>query len=259
MAGSIVTPGDLYHNNSIFSEPQYLTMGVSLAPVQHEHPGDVKVWTAENCSTVHWEPYVPVEQQVQVTESGKESGQSLRRRRTTFSAKQLYVLERFFQVNKYPNINHREELAKCVFVPEPRIQVWFQNRRAKASRERKNVKKPVLIEYFPTGNHSTQPPTATPQQKTTRKWTKAPKNSNQDLLPPSHLSDYSLFSYASPSQSLQMPQVSPEGGYQHGPNGPYVVSQEPFNSKGQVSPSSLHIGNSEHFYNTLAPVMEFGN
>ncbi|KAJ0068418.1 hypothetical protein NL108_006829 [Boleophthalmus pectinirostris] len=57
-----------------------------------------------------------------------------RRPRTAFTDKQVGMLEKVFQVNCYPGIQLREELAHSLKLDEDRIQIWFQNRRAKLRR-----------------------------------------------------------------------------------------------------------------------------
>ncbi|XP_073479777.1 homeobox protein siamois-like [Aquarana catesbeiana] len=69
------------------------------------------------------------------TETIHNAGTSLwnakSRKKTTYNSEQTAFLQNQFDLNPYPDFVTRCRIADITGIPEPRIQVWFQNRRTR--------------------------------------------------------------------------------------------------------------------------------
>ncbi|XP_001656642.2 homeobox protein GBX-2 [Aedes aegypti] len=66
-------------------------------------------------------------------DDSQQDGNSRRKKkaRTTFTGRQIFELEKQFEVKKYLSSSERTEMAKLLNVTETQVKIWFQNRRTK--------------------------------------------------------------------------------------------------------------------------------
>lgn len=79
----------------------------------------------------------PLSSRLPVSRPGERSN---RKRRQRTSPDQLQILEQIFETDKMPNQQKRIRLAEQLGMSSRRIQIWFQNKRAKVKRGSKDGK-----------------------------------------------------------------------------------------------------------------------
>ncbi|XP_014671064.1 PREDICTED: LIM/homeobox protein Lhx3-like [Priapulus caudatus] len=105
-------------------------------------------YLVEDCKLVCKVDYETAKQRDEFSLSPAESDSTNKRPRTTITAKQLETLKQAYNASPKPARHVREQLSQDTGLDMRVVQVWFQNRRAKEKRLKKDAGRARWGQYF---------------------------------------------------------------------------------------------------------------